>query len=69
MTRFGRGVIPACFFYPQMMRLQIQAAAIILPKCKEDSFFLNPKQARTIEFLRRTRWKPQGEMLSDEGVI
>ena len=27
------------------------------------------QQARTIEFLRKTKWKPEGEMLNDEGVI
>ena len=42
---------------------------LIVEENDADSFFLNPRQTRTIEFLRRTRWKPEGEMLNDEGVI
>lgn len=33
------------------------------------TFFIHPRQKRTIDFLRRTKWKPEGELLSDEGVI
>ena len=32
-------------------------------------WFIHPRQKRTIDFLRRTKWKPEGELLSDEGVI
>ena len=42
---------------------------LIVEESDADSFFLHPRQARTIEFLRKTKWKPEGEMLNDEGVI
>ena len=42
---------------------------LIVEENDADSFFLHPQQTRTIEFLCRTRWKPEGEMLNDEGVI
>lgn len=42
---------------------------LVVEENDADSFFLHPQQARTIEFLRKTKWKPEGEMLNDEGVI
>ena len=42
---------------------------LVVEENDADLFFLHPQQARTIEFLRKTKWKPEGEMLNDEGVI
>ncbi len=50
-------------------RVILIEGGLIVEENDADSFFLHPQQARTIEFLRKTRWKPEGEMLNDEGVI
>ena len=42
---------------------------VIVEENDADTFFIHPRQKRTIDFLRRTKWKPEGELLSDEGVI
>ena len=42
---------------------------LIVEENESEMFFAHPRQKRTIDFLRKTRWKPEGETLSDEGVI
>ena len=42
---------------------------VIVEENDADTFFIHPRQKRTIDFLRKTKWKPEGELLSDEGVI
>ena len=50
-------------------RVMLIEDGLIVEENDANSFFLHPRQSRTIEFLRRTRWKPEGEILNDEGVI
>ena len=42
---------------------------LIVEENDSASFFTYPRQQRTIEFLRNTRWVPEGENLSEEGII
>ena len=49
--------------------LPVFYCAVFKEENNAELFFAQPRQQRTVEFLRKTRWKLEGEQLSAEGVI
>ncbi len=50
-------------------RVVLVEDGLIVEENTADLFFSRPRQQRTIDFLRKTKWQPEGENLSEEGVI
>ena len=50
-------------------RVVLVEDGLIVEENNAELFFAQPRQQRTVEFLRKTRWKLEGEQLSAEGVI
>jgi len=42
---------------------------LVVEENDSETFFAYPRQQRTINFLRDTKWKPEGETISEEGII
>ena len=50
-------------------RVVLIADGLVVEENDSETFFTYPRQQRTIDFLRNTRWTPEGENISEEGII